>query len=1643
MSRIRTLAYLTVFSGLLVSASATLWAQAGDQMPQRGVYPNGSYTFDKIEAINQASGLLTITIPITSMPLGRGGMTVPVNLVYNSALFDTYYVTSATPPYSTYTELENSKWGGWMFGGFTYALVLNDPGPINCSSPGGPPPYGLSIVMPDGAHHPLKLYGTPDDGGLDLYWYDPEGGADPCTGTTHSFPMVYYTSDGTYIKVEINNASGSWTIFLPDGTTASGSGIGTVSQGAYYATSIADRNGNQVNISWNPSQNVYAELSDALGRSITIGLNNGYYYVSQAGFANGGTLTWTTGGGTTMTIIGQTGNCGPQGCNTLYVTGIGWLEVPSDTGTLKYQFGYNTSLGVLNSVTLPSGANTTYSWNGEPASGYQVSGKKVTWTDQSDGGTTQRTESWTYNYATTAFGSCSPYCTKITQPDNGVRTIYFHSVNIQGDSLVNLPIKEVEPDGSTTEYQWYQNRPFEAGGSDPANPYQTAIIHSAASSGSPTVASAETHSVDENGNVVADTVYDWIPYSSVQHDSTGMVSGGYTSGTVLRSTANTYTVQTPTAGTGSGSTADNGSAYWNPSAPKLLHLLARADTTGAGPGAITENSYDGNGNRTQERLWDSTKAASQPTSLNTSNASVTNYTYDGYGNTASKTDPRGTVTTYNYDSNHLYLTSKVENSNSNLSTPSFTTGYTFDFYSGLITSTTDPNGVQTGYSYDLMGRQTLVRAGAGTSAESDTQTTYDDANQRVAVMKDQKTTGSGELVTVTDYDQLGRVRLTRQLECSAAANAEGDCSGAQSWTDETAGIKVQTRYWYNGNNLYRLVSNPYRDASSSAAMSACSSVYTSCAMGWTVTKMDQNGRTISSQTFDGNGLPAPWGSNPDSMGTVSTTYNAQQTSITDEAGVSRTNTQNGAGWLSSVADATGTTSYGYDTLGNLTGVTQGSQSRSFVYDSLNRLSSSNNPEAGAITNTYDSNNNLLSKTDNRPIKTSYTYDALNRITQKTYSDSTPAVQYTYDTQGIANSQGRLTQENAGAAAVINYTAYDPLGRVTAHNQQTNGQTYSFSYAYNLAGTMTSETFPSGRVVSTAYDGANRAITVNGSIGGAQSTYISTAAYYPHGAAYYYDYGNGIFPVWIFNSRLQPVTIYATWNNSPNDFYFMETPYWGASNDNGNLQSLSEYVGNNIVWGQWTQQYNEGFTYDGVNRLYTAVDSNTPCGGTCWSQDYQYDRYGNMWISSSSGVPAPAYEPTSDVYNSANNHRTDLTYDGAGNTTSAIGDTAAYDAEDRLISMTEPPSLGGGVETYSYDSHGRRVLKVAPGAVDTVYVYDVSGQLAAEYTTAAVVAVCQTCFLTYDHLNSVRMVTDRSSPPNLISRHDYLPFGQEVIGYADRPGFGGTDNVTQRFTGKERDSETGLDYFGARYYANALGRFTAADEALADEDPANPQSWNLYTYVRNNPLIYIDRDGRVCTYDPEKNNFTGDCASPGDEQVTQGKIPQRYNVSDKGTTTTQMEGVVWIVGPNGPQRPISELPVQNITANLAIYALPLGPVAAVFGKIPESVAARIALALGGRIIGGTGEKIVIELAGGATVVLAAEKSGTNLTVTITAFAFGKLTSLLGLLKAAGAEGASTLTVVADDVINENLAKSLVDHGFEQIGPRTFAKNFATK
>src|SRR5438309_317081 len=111
-----------------------------------------------------------------------------------------------------------------------------------------------------------------------------------------------------------------------------------------------------------------------------------------------------------------------------------------------------------------------------------------------------------------------------------------------------------------------------------------------------------------------------------------------------------------------------------------------------------------------------------------------------------------------------------------------------------------------------------------------------------------------------------------------------------------------------------------------------------------------------------------------------------------------------------------------------------------------------------------------------------------------------------------------------------------------------------------------------------------------------------------------------------------------------------------------------------------------------------------------------------------------------------------------------------------------------------------------------------------------------------------MIFDQSGSLASTSRHDYLPFGEEIYaGTAGRTtalGYTSNDNVRQHFTGYEHDTESGLDYAHARYYANKQGRFTSGDPLAGTR--FNPQTLNRYTYVLNNPLRYVDPSGYQST-----------------------------------------------------------------------------------------------------------------------------------------------------------------------------------------------------
>jgi RHS repeat-associated protein len=420
------------------------------------------------------------------------------------------------------------------------------------------------------------------------------------------------------------------------------------------------------------------------------------------------------------------------------------------------------------------------------------------------------------------------------------------------------------------------------------------------------------------------------------------------------------------------------------------------------------------------------------------------------------------------------------------------------------------------------------------------------------------------------------------------------------------------------------------------------------------------------------------------------------------------------------------TDYSYDALGDLLGVNQKGAAgetpriRSFVYDSLSRLTSSTNPETGTIGYSYDANGNMMSKTDARGISTGYVYDALNRMTQKSSAggNGVPGFNYNYGYDSVnpaePNGIGRLlfTTNNTNQAEQY---FYDAVGRMTAQTSYLPSATSTpetVSASYDLAGNITSLTYPDGRVVNQTWDGGGHLIQISD---GTDYQYLTNSStYWPNGAPQGIRYGNGVANGHELNNRLQVIGSGATRLASPSNGSF-STQYVLSARQScfgpfvafvaptlpgcPAIPSGAAGAGNNGNIWQITDALNsantQGFTYDSLNRLTSFTR-----GGTS-IQTFQYpDSFGNMIQSGnlSSGLSFA----TNNRINSLN-----YGYDAAGNLTQSYNGLSitpyTYDAESKLVSVNNA--------AYTYDANGDRARKdVSPNWTEYVRF---NGQVLAE------------------------------------------------------------------------------------------------------------------------------------------------------------------------------------------------------------------------------------------------------------------------------------------------------------------------------------------
>jgi RHS repeat-associated protein len=703
-------------------------------------------------------------------------------------------------------------------------------------------------------------------------------------------------------------------------------------------------------------------------------------------------------------------------------------------------------------------------------------------------------------------------------------------------------------------------------------------------------------------------------------------------------------------------------------------------------------------------------------------------------------------------------------------------------------------------------------------------------------------------VSTTLYDGIGRVQQTQLVD--------PDCGGG------TGLVKVDRVYGYNiGAGRYEQTSTPY-----------CNSPGSPYGLLET-TNYDALDRATSVLQTDGSSVTTSYSAT--SAGLLST--------VTDEAAKQRKNQTDALGRLTAVwEDPAGLnfeTDYSYDALDNLLNVTQKGGTtvttqwrvRTFTYDSLSRLLSAANPESGTITYSYDNDGNLLSKVAPQPnqtgsatVTTNYTYDAVNRMTKKAYVGmSTAGAQYGYDglaPAGCTTAPPVLTDSNAIGSRTAMCDAsgatswkHDSMGRVLTESRiviGTSPWTKSAGYTYNFDGSIATISDPGvGRVMTYTPTAAGRQKSVVNT--GGSINFVTNATYAPQGALATYTSGGVVNTTNSYNSRLQPLTLSAATTGGTSILKLTYDFHATTQANNGNVYQIANGRDNNRT---------QNFLYDSLNRIQQAYTS-----GTNWGETFGpaatapgvppstsgIDAWGNL--TNRSGVAGKtAYEGLTATA-TTQNQLSGFSYDAAGNMTANSSATYTYDAENRVI--------GTAGWTYVYDGDGRRVKKFS-GSTGTLYWPDLGGNTLNESSLGATnlheyvyfggkrvarIDVPTPLTVKYyfsDQLGSADVITDATG--NILEESDYFPYGGEIA-------ITNNDGNNYKFTGKERDTESGLDEFGARYYASSLGRFMIPDWAEKPTDVpyasfGNPQSLNLYSYVNNNPTTTRDPDGHVAGAD---------------------------------------------------------------------------------------------------------------------------------------------------------------------------------------------------
>jgi RHS repeat-associated protein len=886
------------------------------------------------------------------------------------------------------------------------------------------------------------------------------------------------------------------------------------------------------------------------------------------------------------------------------------------------------------------------------------------------------------------------------------------------------------------------------------------------------------------------------------------------------------------------------------------------------------------------------------------NPATTTLTYDTTGQVLSARDQNGNTTNFNYADNFYQDSNTIVNPPATFTPPAPTNAYlktitpptnnaiTFGYYygTGKLASTTDSNGANSfSHFIDSLDRRTHSYGPSLAGNRPWVLNVYNPSDVQIDSYTGITDTTPSASCTFCRWDEtildnLGRPAthgLMNDPEGPTSTNTTYDTSGRvqteshpfRSFSDTTYGLEWPT---YDGLNRVTKITHPdgtFSQTLFGAAVNvtgartsqSCSSA--TYGLGYPTLSIDENGKKREVWA-DGFGRTIE-GDEPDSTGSLA-------------SGV--------------------VVCYLYNALGSLTQNVSGSQTRTYTFDALSRVTSVKTPEVSdssgvqcSVGYTYDANGNILTRTAPIPnqsactsqVTTTYTYDVVNRLKRISYSSTTPVatptVQYGYD--GVAltgcttappaltdpNPKGRRTSMCDGSGATS--WSHDAAGRTTAEARTISGITKNISYAYNLDGSIKTVTYPSSKTITYTVSNAQRLTTAKDIVSGTQ--FALAASYAAPGGLQSAITGQvsggfgGVTETHSYNSSLEYTSTKAISSAGTSlDLALQYLPVGGT--DNGSVTKIT----NNADNGRTVN-----FGYDSLNRISSA-SSQATSGADCWGQNFGPDTLANLnsiALSQCSGTQL------SVTVNSNTNHinTSGYTYDALGNTTQAGLSTPTYsfDAENRLVKAA---GVTGGPYCYLYDGNGLRVAKksgansdCSGGTIVTLYwrslyadtlaISDATGSTTnssyVEYVLfsgrriASRVGTGQIYYFFADQVGTVRTRTTGNgpgqTPGQLCYDADFTPYGQEMQ-HTERlqttacpPAY--------RFAGYEFDSETGLYYAFARYYSPLLGRFLSTDPIGGSV--GNLQSLNAYAYVLNNPANFTDPSGAVCSGNMGQNRDT--------------------------------------------------------------------------------------------------------------------------------------------------------------------------------------------